>query len=150
MGASRGGQGAGPDYLVVDMQRVLEECAHGRAARAALRAMVERTEPEREKLVERAEQARDRAERKATMELLAELDRRRREELDRRRDALRTALVGLIDTVVRQLAEERQTELVLERRAALVFDPEAEVTAEVIRRVDLVQLASKDPRSRSR
>jgi Skp family chaperone for outer membrane proteins len=134
------GAGRAPAYLVVDLQRVLDASEHGKAARSALRAMVERTEPERAELRDRVDRAAQPAERRAALDALLEADQRRREEIDRRREALRAAVLGLVEAVVRQVAAERGAGLVLDRRAALAFDAGADVTDEILRRVDAARL----------
>lgn len=127
-------------YLIVDMQRVLAECEHGKRAADSLRGMLERTRPRLEELRERAERAAGTAQERAALRELAEFEARRRRELDTRSEALRNALVGVATGVLEKLAAERGVTLVLERGGVLVSDPAADVTEEAIRRVNAVRI----------
>jgi Skp family chaperone for outer membrane proteins len=129
-------------YLVVDMDRVLNESSHGKTALASLAALAKRADAERAELAEEAKKAATDKARRAASQALAEHGPKVRRDFEKRQAALRDALVGLSSKVVSQLAKEQGVNLVLERRAVLVFDPEADVTDEVIRRVDAVRLSS--------
>ncbi|MCA9549628.1 MAG: OmpH family outer membrane protein [Myxococcales bacterium] len=129
-------------YLVVDMDRVLNESSHGKTALASLSGLLKRAEAERSSLNEAAKKAVTEKARRMAGDALAEHSARTRRDFEKRQGALRDALVGLASKVVAQLAKEMGASLVIERRAALVFDPTADVTDEVIRRVDAVKLSS--------
>lgn len=129
-----------PTYLVVDMDRVLSECEHGRMAEQSLERYLERARTTRAELVARRDKASGPARRTAQTELEGH-ERRARQEFERRQRSLRDDLVALVTGVVRAVADERGVGLVLERRSALVFDPQADVTDDVLARVDATRVS---------
>ncbi len=130
------------DYLIVDMTRVLRESEHGKAARASLSQLVERTKEQEALLREKLENATGAAAKRDAKAKYTEFTEQRTKELGRRRDALEAALVRLVNTAVRAEAEERGVELVLERAAVLHFPLEADCTEAVLKRVDAVKLGA--------
>lgn len=131
------------DYLVVDLDQVLNESEHGRAGLESMRALLKRAELEGIELkatLERAPSAAAKAKAKAAL-----LEHRKRigAELDKRRAALKKALLGLARRVAKDVAAERGVELVLERRAVVACPEERDITAEVIAGVDATRLRNR-------
>lgn len=131
------------DYLVVDMDRVLNESEHGRAGLESMQALLRRARSDAEALKADLLKAQGAGAQREAREALLEHRRRVERELDKRRGALREALVKLAVKVTRDIAAARGVELVLEKRAAVVFDQDKEVTEAVIERVDASRLASR-------
>ncbi len=132
------------DYLIVDMTRVLRETDHGKAAHSSLEKLVERSQAQEATLREKVEQATGPAAvREAKTEYL-EFTQARGKELERRRDALESALVRVANAAVRSIAEERGVELVLERAAVLHCPEGADVTDAVIAKVNSVRLGARE------
>lgn len=123
-------------YLVVDLTRVLDESEPGKAALESLRALLRRAEQEGEALKGDLQKAGDRAARRDAERALLEHRRAVRRELDRRKGALRKALVDLARKVAKDVAAERGVELVLDAAAVVSAPTERDVTDEVIARVD--------------
>lgn len=130
------------DYLIVDMTRVLRESEHGKAARASLEKLIERTKEQEALLRDKYESATGASAKREAKTKHAEFTEQRAKEIGRRRDALESALVRLVNAAVRAEAEARGVELVLERGAAVFFPPEADCTDAVLARVDAVQLGN--------
>jgi Skp family chaperone for outer membrane proteins len=126
-------------HLVVDMARVLRETEHGKTAKTSLMRLLERTKAQEDALRAKWEKSSGSAKKQAR-EKYVEFQKKARGELDRRRDALQSALVGLATTAAKAIAEERGIDLVLERSSVLVFSEAADVTEEVIARVNAVKL----------
>jgi Skp family chaperone for outer membrane proteins len=130
-----------PDFLVVDVDRVFEESEHGRAAAASMKSLWERTQARHDELAEKFEKAAG-AQRKAAREALVAFEAERKDELGKRRQALRGAVSALISSVIQGYAKEHGVEWIIDRRAALVFPSHADVTAEILRRVNAVRPSS--------
>ena len=122
-------------YLVVDMASVLDKSAVGRTATASLEAEWASADAEHRRRLQDAARASGAS--RAKLEAEAEqLGREALSALEQRRAALRVKLLARVGSLVRDLAKERGAGLVLERSAVLVFAQDADVTHEVIRRLD--------------
>lgn len=131
------------DYLVVDMDRVLNESQHGQAGLESMQALLRRARSDAEALKATLLKASTPLAQKEAREALLQHRRQVERELDKRRGALRNALVKLATKVARDIANDRGVELVLERRSAVVFDEDKEVTEQVIERVDASQFTAR-------
>ncbi len=131
-----------PDYLVVDMDRVLNESEHGKAGLESMQALLRRAQVEAEGLKADVQKATGPVPQKAARDALMAQRARVERELEQRRSALRDALIKLATKVTEDLAAQRGVELVIEGRSALVFSQDNEVTDEVIAGVDASRIAS--------
>ncbi len=122
-------------YLVVDMQRVLEESSAGKRALVELRAFLRRTEAQHLELTDKYVKAAGPA-RKAARDALLEFEAKRQAAVEKHRAATRDVLIEQARAELGLLAQARGVTLVLEKKAALVFEPSAEITDEVIQRLD--------------
>lgn len=131
-----------PEYLVVDMDRVLNESEHGRTGLESMQALLRRAQSDAEALKADVQKTSGPAAQKTARDALMAQRARVERELDQRRSALRDALIKLATKVTRNIAAERGVELVLERRSALVFNADNEVTDAVIAGLDASQIAA--------
>ena len=111
------------DYLVVDIARILDESHAGMTASEELSKRWELAQKEFQELLERAQagdpEAGDRA---------AELEASVPDEIERRREELRSQLIERVKPIIAAIAQNRGTALVLRADQTLAYDPEAEVT----------------------
>lgn len=119
------------DYLVVDITRILDESAAGRKAAEELSKRWDLAQSEFQQLLERAQagdqEAGDRA---------AELEAKVPNEIERRRDDLRRQLIERIKPIIAAIAQTKGTSLVLRSDQTLAFEPEAEITNQVLDELD--------------
>ena len=122
-------------YLIVDTQRVLRECEPAKYATASLETMMKRSEARRDEMLRAAQKAAGPQKRAHQKKLLA-FERERRGLLMKRRAALRAALLEAVKDVAREIARERGIDLVLDAGTTLVFAPDADVTDDLIERLN--------------
>ena len=119
------------DYLVVDIARILDESAAGRKASGELSKRWDLAQSEFQQLLERAQagdqEAADRA---------AELEAKVPNEIERRRDDLRRQLIERIKPIIATIAQTKGISLVLRSDQTLAFEPEAEITNQVLDELD--------------
>ena len=118
-------------YLVVDIARILDESATGRKASEELSKRWELAQQEFQQLLERA-QAGD----QAAGERASELEARVPDEIERRRDDLRRQLIERVKPIIAEIAQTQGTTLVLRADQTLAYDPEAEITDQILAELD--------------
>jgi Skp family chaperone for outer membrane proteins len=109
------------DVVVLDVNRLLDECAAGKAGAKALQSEYKKLKKQREKLPE------DRR---------ASFDARAFNTLEKERAQLRADVLAKARPVVQRLMSERGAKVVLRAEQALAFDGSVDITAEVIAAVD--------------
>ena len=119
------------DYLVVDMERALDESRQGKAAAEQLHKRWEMAQKEYKKLLEQAangdEEAAERAE---------ELEEKVPDDLAEARQKLQHKLSAKAKDIIAVLAAKRGVSLVLASEQVLAFAAEAEITDAVIAALD--------------
>ncbi len=125
----------GINYLVVDMQKLMDASQVGKDAATVLAARYEKLQKEHKALLAAVHTAAEwnRAELEAKARAFEEdaLKTIRGEQ-----DALRRALMRRAQPLVEEAMKQSGATLVLERGAVLVCDPAADITPQLIARVD--------------
>ncbi len=122
-------------YLVVDMDRVLNECEAGRAALSSLKAFRGRVQEQRQELLQSVRRASNHN-RKEAQKALREFDASQQELLLKRKAALQDALEKQALDIVQQLAAERGVQTVLHKQAVIVGAEDADCTDEILTRLN--------------
>lgn len=123
------------DFLVVDMQRVLDESQVGKDAAAALEGQMKAAQEEFRKLGEKAKAATG-ADKTKAEQATTQFEAKALGDLDTRRRELREELVARARPIMAGLAMKEGAKLVLERSAVIIFDSNGDITNEVITKVD--------------
>lgn len=122
-------------YLVVDVRRVLDESSAGRAASAALQARFDEARGRWQALTDQAASARADQRESLQQEARAFEESALRAFAEEREQA-RTSLLQSCAPLLAAIAEARAATLVLDRESVLLFDASADVTDELIARLD--------------
>ncbi len=123
------------EFIVIDLARILDESAQGRAAARELAALWEASEGEIRHMIRTAEAAEGPARDEGFREAAAAEQSLNQRMNAARRDA-RDALLDRARPIIAQLAAERQVRMVLDADAVLACPSELELTNKVIELLD--------------
>jgi len=123
------------EFLIVDMQRVLDESQVGKDASVVLEAQMKAAQEEFKKLQDKHKSAKGDALKAAEAQAI-QFEQKSIADLEARRKEMRDELVARARPIMSGLAMSQGAKLVLERTAVIIFDPNGDVTADVIARVD--------------
>jgi Skp family chaperone for outer membrane proteins len=118
--------------LVVDLDRVLDESAPGRAGARSLQARFDEARAKYEALAARGSSTKGRQQ---AAETAAAWEREALKELEVERARLRQQVLDAARPALAALVVEKKARIVLDARACLVVADGVDVTAEVIRRL---------------
>ena len=119
------------EYLVVDVARILDESTAGRRASEELSKRWELAQREFQQLLERAQAGDQEAGERAT-----ELEAKVPDEIERRRDDLRRQLIERVKPIIAEIAQSKGTTLVLRADQTLAYDPQAEITDQILKELE--------------
>ena len=119
------------EYLVVDIARILDESTAGRRASEELSKRWELAQREFQQLLERAQAGDQEAGERAT-----ELEAKVPDEIERRRDDLRRQLIERVKPIIAEIAQSKGTTLVLRADQTLAYDPQAEITDQILKELE--------------
>ena len=123
------------DFIVIDIARILDESAQGRAAARELTKLWEHSEGEIRAML-RAAEAAEGAARDAGFREAAAAEQSLNKRLEAARRDARDALLERARPLIAKLAAERQARIVLDADAVLACPSELELTEKVIELLD--------------
>ena len=119
------------NYLVVDMERILDESVAGRGASEDLSKRWEMAQREFQELLERAGAGDQEAAKRA-----AELEASVPAELEERRESLQRQLLDRLKPIIASVASESGSPLILRADQTLAYDPTKEITDRIMEALD--------------
>lgn len=120
--------------LVVDLARVLDESAEGKAGAKALGERWEAAKAKHQTLQKRVDGAKEEA-LSAARSALIRFEKETLAAIEQERKQLREALLAKVRPVVEAIAKERSAAVVIEASNALYVGPNVDVTTEVLTRL---------------
>jgi Skp family chaperone for outer membrane proteins len=123
-------------FLVVDMQRLMDDSKVGQEAAKAVAARFDAAQGEYKKLLEKAAKAPAGKDKTAAEAKVREFDQQSIKAIKTAQDALRLALLKRAQPFVDDAMKATGAEAVLDRAAVLMCDPVVDITNQLIAKVD--------------
>ena len=120
-------------FLVVDLNRVLDDSSIGRAAARQLQQRFDAARAAVEKLASRGSSPHGRA---RSGDAAAELEASERAGLEAERSRLRAEVLARVRPIIEAVAKDRSADVVLDAAAVIACVSAVDVTDEVLRRLD--------------